>query len=183
MRESRDATLEVDPIPFAAPDRSLTATFIGNATVLFELAGTTVLTDPSFLHAGDHAHVGYGIFAKRLLEPALQPRDLPHLDAVVLSHLHADHWDRVAERALERELPIVTTPQAARALEQRGFTCTIPLDVWKTLELNSPERTDVAGSRRCRHSTGRGRSTRCCPRRTATCSSRRPTAGSRFAST
>ncbi len=110
-------------------------TFIGNATMLLRLSGSTLLTDPSFLHAGEHVHLGYGVFAERRLEPALAPRELPPLDAVLLSHLHGDHWDPPAERALSRALPIVTTPQAARTLAKRGFTQTIGLPTWETVEL------------------------------------------------
>lgn len=39
----------------------------------------------------------------------------------MLSHLHGDHWDRVAQRHLDRELPVVTTAHAARRLRGRGF--------------------------------------------------------------
>src|SRR5215210_2999771 len=35
--------------------------FVGNATVLIRYAGFTILTDPNFLHAGDHVHLGYGL--------------------------------------------------------------------------------------------------------------------------
>ncbi len=108
------------------------ATFIGNATLVLRIGGVTILTDPSFLHAGDHVHVGYGVFAKRLLDPALEFAQLPPLDAVLLSHLHADHWDRAAERAIDRATPIVTTPQAARVLAKRGFGQTVPLQTWAT---------------------------------------------------
>ena len=59
--------------------------------------------------------------------------ELPRLDFVVLSHLHEDHFDRVAERELERGLPIVTTTKAARALHRKGFQAAEPLPTWDTL--------------------------------------------------
>ena len=66
------------PLSGTASDRATASlTFVGNATTLLRLNGCTLLTDPSFLHAGDRVHVGYGLFAKRLLEPALQPELLP----------------------------------------------------------------------------------------------------------
>ena len=40
----------------------------------------------------------------------MEIEDLPPLDLVVLSHLHGDHFDRVAEAKLDKTLPIVTTP-------------------------------------------------------------------------
>jgi L-ascorbate metabolism protein UlaG (beta-lactamase superfamily) len=127
------------PLSGAAGDRSRAAlTFVGNATTLLQIGGCTLLTDPSFLHAGDHVHVGYGLFAKRLLEPALQPDQLPPLDAVLLSHLHGDHWDPPAERALDHALPVITTRQAARVLAGRGFTRTYGLETWESAALDKP---------------------------------------------
>src|SRR5918912_3805634 len=94
-------------------------TFIGNATTLLRLGSFTVLTDPNFLHRGQRAYLGYGLSSVRRTEPALDVSDLPPLDAVVLSHLHGDHWDRVAARELDSDLPVFTTPQAARTLARR----------------------------------------------------------------
>jgi L-ascorbate metabolism protein UlaG (beta-lactamase superfamily) len=93
-------------------------TFIGNATALIGWGPFTLLTDPNFLHAGQRAYLGRGLTSKRLLDPALGVKDLPPLDAVVLSHLHGDHWDRVARRGLDRSLPIITTPHAAQRLRR-----------------------------------------------------------------
>ncbi len=40
--------------------------FVGTATVIIRYAGFTILTDPNFLHAGDHVHLGYGLTSERL---------------------------------------------------------------------------------------------------------------------
>src|SRR5919205_1089480 len=93
-------------------------TFGGNATMLLRLGPFTLLTDPNFLHRGQRAYLGKGLWAKRLTEPT----QLPALDGIVLSHLHADHWDRIATRSLPKATPVLTTPAAARALAGRGFT-------------------------------------------------------------
>ncbi|HEX6446071.1 MAG TPA: MBL fold metallo-hydrolase [Streptosporangiales bacterium] len=110
-------------------------TFVGNATTVLRLGAFTVLTDPNFLHAGQRVHLGYGLFSKRLTEPALQPDELPDLDLVLLSHLHGDHFDRVARRRLRRDLPIVTTPHAARRLRRWGFGESVPLTTWSDHEV------------------------------------------------
>ncbi|MFI5956679.1 MBL fold metallo-hydrolase [Cryptosporangium sp. NPDC051539] len=108
--------------------------FVGNATVLLRLGGFTVLTDPNFLHRGEFAYLGYGLVTRRLTEPAIALESLPPLDAVVLSHLHGDHFDRRASRGLVRTTPIVTTPHAAGRLVKRGFRAAEALRPWTAWE-------------------------------------------------
>ncbi len=104
--------------------------FVGTATTVIRCGGFTVLTDPNFLHRGQRAYLGYGLTAKRLTEPALRVDQLPELDAVVLSHAHGDHWDRVARRGLDHDLPVVTTPHASKRLQLQGFPRATGLRTW-----------------------------------------------------
>jgi L-ascorbate metabolism protein UlaG (beta-lactamase superfamily) len=83
--------------------------FVGNATVLIRNAGYTILTDPNFLHAGDHVHLGYGLTSTRTTNPSVEIEDLPPLDFVLLSHLHGDHFDRVASSTPAPPSPSTTT--------------------------------------------------------------------------
>ncbi len=108
-------------------DSSLT--FIGTATTLLRIGPFTLLTDPNFLHRGQRAYLGKGLWSRRLTDPAMTVEDLPGLDAVVLSHLHGDHFDRVAKAGLDRSAPVLTTPAAARRLSSWGFT-TVALPTW-----------------------------------------------------
>jgi L-ascorbate metabolism protein UlaG (beta-lactamase superfamily) len=109
--------------------------FIGTATTLIRYGDLTLLTDPNFLHRRERAYLGHGLTSKRLTSPALSPDDLPPLDAIVLSHLHGDHWDRRAQRGLDHDLPVLTTPHAARRLHWRGFSRAVGLRTWTTHEL------------------------------------------------
>ncbi|WP_432119250.1 MBL fold metallo-hydrolase [Streptomyces sp. bgisy032] len=119
-----------------AQDDALDLHFIGNATVLLSYGPLTLLTDPNFLHRGQYAYLGYGLVSRRLTEPALDVGDLPRLDGIVLSHLHGDHWDRRARRHLDRTVPILTTPHAARRLKvAHGFHRTAGLRTWRSLTL------------------------------------------------
>ncbi len=118
----------------AGPADDVTMTFGGTATMLLRIGGFTLLTDPNFLHRGQFARLGYGLRSRRLTEPALQPTQLPALDGILLSHMHGDHWDRIATRSLPKETPVITTPEAATCLSGRGFTSTADLRPWQTHE-------------------------------------------------
>lgn len=116
----------------ATDDTAATLSFVGTATTLLRLGGFAVLTDPNFLHQGQWSYFGQGLFSRRRTEPALQLADLPPLTAVLLSHLHGDHFDRVARRELDRDVPILTTRHAARKLARGGFRETAGLATWDT---------------------------------------------------
>src|SRR4051812_31819983 len=111
--------------------------FIGNATVLLRFGGFTILTDPNFVPAGEQVPVGLGMSVTRLVDPAIGIDQLPKLDAVVLSHYHGDHFDHLAEERLDRDVPIITTNEAAAKLADKGFRSTIGLDHWQAHNLTS----------------------------------------------
>jgi len=121
----------------ASSTSTASLTFVGNATTILRFGELTLLTDPNFLHQGQRAYLGHGLTSKRLTEPALTVEELPPLDAVVLSHLHGDHWDRVAQRGLDHDLPIVTNPHAAKRLQYRGFSRAVGLRTWGEQVLHS----------------------------------------------
>lgn len=106
--------------------------FIGNATTLIRYGGFTILTDPTFLHAGDHVHLGHGMYARREVEPACQIADLPPLDVIVLSHHHGDHFDDIAAEQLDKTVPIITTEHAVGLLSEQGFSHGHALDTWQS---------------------------------------------------
>ncbi|KAM3095752.1 MBL fold metallo-hydrolase [Phormidesmis sp. 146-35] len=110
--------------------------FIGTATVILRYAGFTILTDPNFLHQGDHIHLGYGLTSTRQTNPAIDIENLPPIDFVLLSHKHDDHFDRIAEEKLDKGVAIVTTHHAEKSLKKIGFREIYPLDTWDTLTVN-----------------------------------------------
>lgn len=113
--------------------------FVGNATVILRYGGFTILTDPNFLHQGDHAHLGYGLKSLRLTDPAINLEDLPPLDFVLLSHMHEDHFDRVVAEKLRKSVPIITTHQATKSLRHLGFQSLYPLHTWEKLTIRKGE--------------------------------------------
>ncbi len=134
-----DVEYDIIRVDESGPDSVTGArvTFIGNATVLLEVGGLRILTDPNFLHQGDHAALGGGLRSKRLQEPAATLPELLPVDLVVLSHHHGDHFDEVAARELPSETPIVTTEHAARKLRRQGFGRTHPIETWETQRIAS----------------------------------------------
>jgi L-ascorbate metabolism protein UlaG (beta-lactamase superfamily) len=141
--------------PVVEPGASLQ--FIGTATMLLRLGPFTLLTDPNFLHKGQRAYLGYGLTSKRRTEPAITVEQVPELTAVLLSHMHGDHWDRVAKRGLPRDVPVLTTAAAARALRRQGFTAAAAIETWGTVSFRAGSETLTVTATPGRHAGGIGR--------------------------
>jgi L-ascorbate metabolism protein UlaG (beta-lactamase superfamily) len=101
-------------------------TFVGHATVLIEQQGVRVLTDPLL-----RARIGHVV--RRV--PVPDPSELGALDAILISHAHADHLDVPSLRRLAHTGPILAPPAAARVLVRAG--------VPSVIEVNPGERTMV----------------------------------------
>src|SRR5512140_1670127 len=65
-------------------DAQLAALWIGHATLLVQLDDKFILTDPNLTPTS-------GMFGKRLVEPGIDPANIPPLDVVLISHMHVDH--------------------------------------------------------------------------------------------
>jgi L-ascorbate metabolism protein UlaG (beta-lactamase superfamily) len=87
-------------------------TYIGHATVLVEQAGVRLLTDP-LLHGGI-AHM-----RRRVPLPELE--SLRDLDAVLISHPHADHLDAKSLRMLEHPGAVVAPRECTGLLRRAGM--------------------------------------------------------------
>ena len=98
--------------PSRAPSRSGELTWLGHASVLVELDGVRLVTDPVL-----RPRIGPLV---RIAAPA-RPRDVGVVDGVLLSHLHADHTDLRSLRALRRSGPIIAPRSARHWLMGRGL--------------------------------------------------------------
>ena len=88
-------------LTWLAGNRSETAaTWIGHATVLLQVAGINILTDP---HLTERASPVSFAGPKRRVPPALDFDTLPHIDMVVISHNHYDHLDLQTVQRLSRQ--------------------------------------------------------------------------------
>jgi L-ascorbate metabolism protein UlaG (beta-lactamase superfamily) len=97
------------PSPKLWPDHGLHAAWLGHSTVLIKIDGFTILTDPIL---GQRCGVRMGpmtVGLKRLVAPALHRSALPHVDLILLSHAHFDHFDLATLRNLERSGASVVT--------------------------------------------------------------------------
>lgn len=94
--------------------------YIGHATLLIEIGGSTVLTDPNFDPA-------LGRFLKRVSPPGIALEALPALDAVLISHAHADHLSFDSLDQLRPDVPVIAPPKVAEWLVRRGYRQVVPL--------------------------------------------------------
>jgi L-ascorbate metabolism protein UlaG (beta-lactamase superfamily) len=92
-------------------------THIGTATLLLELAGKRILTDPALDPAGKHYRFRAGLSSEKTEEPALPPGGLGALDLVLVSHdHHADNLDEAGRAILPSASVVLTTVPGAKRL-------------------------------------------------------------------
>ncbi|MBX3206946.1 MAG: MBL fold metallo-hydrolase [Labilithrix sp.] len=146
--------------PLAAWSRpaetGLRATWLGHSTVLLELDGMRVLTDPVW---GERVSPFEWTGPRRFHRAPVDIRDLPELDAVIVSHDHYDHLDYPSVRELARRgVPFITSLGVGAHLEAWG------VEPGRITELDWWEETTLLGGRLgitatpSRHFSGRGNS-------------------------
>jgi len=98
----------------------LRVTYIGHATLLIEIGGRTVITDPNF-------EPSLGKFLPRVSDPGIALDALPKLDAILLTHAHADHLSFKSLDALQSDVPLFAPPAVAKWLAKQGYAHAVPL--------------------------------------------------------
>lgn len=100
---------------------------IRNATLKLDYAGRTILIDPFF--APKHSRPSYtGRSPNPLVDlPASIETILSGVELVVVSHLHSDHFDPVAQEVVPKHLPLICQPGDEEMIREKGFTNVIPL--------------------------------------------------------
>jgi L-ascorbate metabolism protein UlaG (beta-lactamase superfamily) len=109
-------------------------TYVGHATVLVEVAGTRLLTDPVLRDRVGHL--------RRRSRPAAA-EDHDRLDGVLLSHLHLDHLDVPSLLRLPRDVPVYMPRGGGRILRRAGFTRVHELLAGDAVELGGARVTAV----------------------------------------
>ncbi len=127
--------------PILAHRGELRVTFIAQSSYFLKNAWKNILIDPNFAR--------WIFVLKRLRRPGLRLRDLPPIDAVLISHAHFDHLHRPSLRAITRltrwksgQRPALIVPRNIRDLVgDLGFGRIVELDWWQSCQLGKIEIT------------------------------------------
>jgi L-ascorbate metabolism protein UlaG (beta-lactamase superfamily) len=146
----------VNPLDFWSkpPGSGLRATWLGHSTVLLEMDGLRVLTDPVW---GPRASPSRLAGPKRFQPVPIALRAMPRVDLVIVSHDHYDHLDYPTIRELAKlDVPFVTSLGVGAHLEAWGVQPEriTELDWWDSYSLpNTSLGVTAAPSQ---HFSGRG---------------------------
>ena len=112
-------------MPIDDPRASLSALWVGHATVLLRFGRRFVLTDPNL--------GGAIVMVPRVTPPSLTPRELPPIDVALVSHLHVDHFDTWTVRRIDHRADVLYPAGGETymgSVEQR----TRALKPWETVQ-------------------------------------------------
>ena len=110
--------------------RSSQIAYIGHATVLIEMDGVRVLTDP-FLRDR--------VYHLRRCKTVIDPNSYSDLDAVLVSHVHLDHLDLPSLRLIGRKTRLIVPVGTAKMLKKHGFSNVDEMYVGDKLTVGSLE--------------------------------------------
>jgi L-ascorbate metabolism protein UlaG (beta-lactamase superfamily) len=156
------------PKPFATPQheiadtlvlRGAKATYIGHATVLLQVAGLNVLTDPVF---SDFVGPNRILGQRRVTNPGVKLESLPHIDVILISHNHYDHLDlpsieRIAAQQGSAPPRILIGLGNKTLLDKYGLSSVSELDWGDTVDIAGAQfhfLEAIHGSRRGLFDTG-----------------------------
>ena len=114
----------------AAPLRSdvgLSILWVGHATVLIQIHDKVIITDPAFTKT-------VGMLAKRSVEPGLDPAAITSLNAILISHLHFDHFSYGSLDVLPKQATLIVPPGAGEYTPEFGFANTREAKTWEAIE-------------------------------------------------
>lgn len=110
-------------------------TYVGHATVLIELGGVNILTDPWF--------TGGPFVLRRKKLPGIEQEELPRIDLILLSHEHFDHLDKRSLQGMKKNCTVIAHAGLRKSIEKIGFTDIRGLKAWETIEVGSLNITAV----------------------------------------
>jgi N-acyl-phosphatidylethanolamine-hydrolysing phospholipase D len=126
------------------PDVTLAVTWIGHASMLIQIHDKVFLTDPVFTRT-------VGMFAKRVVDPGLDPASISRVDYTLITHLHFDHFSYGSLGMLPKQGVLLLPPGGAAYAPEFGFAETREMTHWGVLEENGVRITAVPA----KHFSGR----------------------------
>jgi L-ascorbate metabolism protein UlaG (beta-lactamase superfamily) len=155
-RVPRAALPSMNPLTTWAkkPQSGLRVTWLGHSTMLIEIDGVRILTDPVW---GPRASPSALVGPKRFQAVPVSLREMPQVDVVFVSHDHYDHLDYPTIRALAKtSVPLVTSLGVGAHLEYWGVQAQriTELDWWESYTL--PNTDVVLTAAPSQHFSGRG---------------------------
>ncbi|EDY18908.1 conserved hypothetical protein [Chthoniobacter flavus Ellin428] len=125
------------PRPLDWHDDSVTASWLGHATVLINFLGVNILIDPVLFDRCGIRVPPLTVGPKRYIDSALKPHDLPRIDLVLLTHAHFDHLDLRTLRKVSRDAVVVTARQTADIFRGIRFRKVVELDWSQSCEIET----------------------------------------------
>lgn len=109
------------------PDVGLSVLWVGHATVLIQIHDKVILTDPVFTNT-------IGLIAKRLTAPGLDPDAITRLNAVLISHIHFDHFAYGSLDLLPKTASLYVPSGGILYTPEFGFSDLRAARAWETIE-------------------------------------------------
>jgi len=121
------------PKPVSWKTNQVTFSWLGHSTVLLNLYGTTILTDPVILKRMGPPEIWENFLGvRRITKMPLKIEDLPKIDIILISHLHFDHLCRPSLKKLyslqNKDTYLVVPVNFRKVVKETGFTNIIELD-------------------------------------------------------
>ncbi len=123
----------------ASPIRAsvgLSVLWAGHATVVIQIHDKVIITDPVFTRT-------VGLLAKRSVAPGLDPSSLTRLDAILISHIHFDHFSYGSLDLLPRSARLFVPSGGIEYTPEFGFAETRPAKSWQPFEMDGLRITPV----------------------------------------
>ncbi|MEW6511705.1 MAG: MBL fold metallo-hydrolase [Bacteroidota bacterium] len=117
------------PDPSMWDDTTITAAWLGHATVLINFFGMKIITDPVLLdRIGLNVAGLFTIGPRRLVRSPLAVEELPPLDLILLSHAHMDHLDTRTIGKFDRSVPVIMAKHTSDVIAEYDFGTIYELD-------------------------------------------------------
>jgi N-acyl-phosphatidylethanolamine-hydrolysing phospholipase D len=117
-------------------DARIAVLWVGHATMLVQLDDKLILTDPVFVDS-------VGQVSPRLVEPGLDIADVPHLHAVLISHMHFDHLSPKTLQMLEDRIGQVVVPEGGLVYLPDSPFAARELKWWQSFDIDGMRITAV----------------------------------------